>query len=73
MNNGTRGAHFMARPVILAADGDSQVLSVDSGEKALDILGKLELRGDPIALDSSLDGIRFVVRPTVERRSIEEG
>jgi hypothetical protein len=63
----------MARPVILAVDGDSQVLSVDSGEKALDILGKLELRGDPIALDSSLDGIRFVVRPTVERRTIEEG
>jgi hypothetical protein len=73
LNNGTRGAHFMARPVILAVDGDSQVLSVDSGEKALDILGKLELRGDPIALDSSLDGIRFVVRPTVERRTIEEG
>jgi hypothetical protein len=63
----------MARPVILAVDGDSQVLSVDSGEKALDILGKLELRGDPIALDSSLDGIRFVVRPTVQRRTIEEG
>jgi hypothetical protein len=63
----------MARPVILAVDGDSQVLSVDSGETALHILGKLELRGDPIALDSSLDGIRFVVRPTVERRTIEEG
>ena len=62
----------MARPVIPATD-DPHILRPDSGETALDILGKLELRGDPIALDSSLDGIRFVVRPTVERRSIEEG
>jgi hypothetical protein len=37
----------MARPVIVAVDGDPPVLSADSGEKALDILGKLELRGAP--------------------------
>ena len=39
----------------------------------LDQFPRNMFRGDPIALDSSLDGIRFVVRPTVERRTIEEG
>ena len=42
----------MARPVIVAVDGDPPVLSADSGENALDILGKLELRGAPLSLDS---------------------
>ncbi len=58
----------MAKPVILAVDGDPQVLwaverdlrrryareyrvlRADSGESALDTLGKLKLRGDPVAL-----------------------
>jgi hypothetical protein len=41
----------MARPMILAIDYDQQVLRAHSGEKALDILGRLELRGDPHTLD----------------------
>jgi hypothetical protein len=41
----------MARPVILATD-DPNILRPDSGETALDIVGKLELRGDPLTPDS---------------------
>ena len=40
----------MAKPVILAVDDDPQVLRAKSGETALDTLGKLKLRGDPVAL-----------------------
>lgn len=40
----------MAKPVILAVDDDPQILRTDSGGAALDTLGKLKLRGDPVAL-----------------------
>lgn len=39
----------MTKPVILAVD-DPKILRADSGESALDTLGKLKLRGDPVAL-----------------------
>lgn len=43
----------MAKPVILAVGDDPRVLraaEVKSGASALDTLGKLKLRGDPVAL-----------------------
>jgi hypothetical protein len=56
----------MARPVILAVNSDPQVPRANFGETAPDILDKLQLRSNPITLDSRPGETCFVGRLPVE-------